>query len=132
MRRPWKFHPKFHEVQVLNDYFFKHQGFFSSPWSSSLRDRASMMSILDAFLTFWSQFYFILVNFRNFGEHSSEVSWHVQWGNSKFKVLEQLSLAIRLSIYWVFHGPPLSLWTLLFTIINTLIFAKVNDLFLAL
>ena len=41
------------------------------------------------------------MNFTNFGEHFSEVSWHVQRGSSKFKALGELSLAIRLSIYWI-------------------------------
>ena len=56
------------------------------------------MSFFDGFLTLWSQLYLRIVNFTNFGEHFSEVSWHVQRGNSKSKALEELSVAIRLSI----------------------------------
>ena len=65
-----------------------------------------MMSFLNSFLMLSFQLYPTLVNFTNFGEHFSEIFWHVQSGSSKFKALGELSLAIRLSIQLVFHGPP--------------------------
>ena len=58
------------------------------------------MSFLDTFLTLY-------LNLTNCGEHFSEVFGHVQRGSSKFKALEELSLAIKLFIQWAFHGLPL-------------------------
>ena len=56
-----------------------------------------------SFFDILSPFYPTLVNLANFGEYFSEVFWHVQRKSSKFKALGELSLAIRLSIYYDFH-----------------------------